>query len=949
MPANFREEFFAIPCADPRFLTHVATQAMQAQPNHFLHQLFDVQRELHLTPLFDLSGVQDSYRFRALHRARNLATFLMDSQGEVIPDAVEKVILALEKEGNLFYPQGFSDSTILEHQLTILRQLRSAEVLKSLKRFQTPLCHGTAERLVFETLREPVQGITVAHLRRAVLCASLTPLRQNVGSCFATAPAILIQREQYLQFLDDLYQLLSTGKLKRTFGGVEYAVPLSPNTGIGDLKKSLVSPDSRLKPWMCPGILAAFDVLFPSQAGLGEEAKAGVIENQIAKVGKRSFSVDEWIHAELLEQTGVAEEDLQRAHKMARAHIKQDHFSVRGSPTLKKLDAVQRFIELEAAARSAFNGMCDNALLKAWEFTLASYSEVKMEFSRWNLYSSLGLSHQEPGGIGGVIYHYIEESLVEINAQIEEYQKEYAIAFDQVRGTETLLRKAGSDAEVRRLQAEYQSRVYHMRSCQEIRDTAHAKGTHLTELYTFLIHQYDKKFPEYFQEIYDAQMQDFQGDLYNDSPAGFRLVYKHGRLDPALWTLIYDADQYIESLVEFFIATESQVAAECEWEGGESAVCDVTSAIVAHVRTDPFLETALQRMAKAHEVPVAASPLTRLSALEKKPWAYTSGGTMTTLVKTYYCLPNELRHEGRWAESEIDLLIFLIDAIKHLPPKSTDPFVKNPQKGLLISSPTHAFILLPGAEKFKEGWQEEVFTYTWVRDEVFLPSQKFYGEMRLNAAHQEFLLEAFAEELPPLLSHFLQKGFTPSQKELSVIDWRNRTLSQIAKAEKLSSPQMGALSDALDSFLYQNVPIVSGKQWKALVRRLISDLATPALEEVMQRLPDVPCSLLTARAVKDMAKSCYLIASGTAFLPFDLSHHIAKHARFIGLAAPTPVLFADTNWTENDFGFVVNPGTGRLELWRLDRTLSRGYPMSLWKQWVNGTDRKQWIVYTETH
>lgn len=906
---------------------------MHAQKTHFLCQLFDLQNESYLSSLFDLSGIQDSFRYRALHRARKLASFLLDAQGEIIPTALEQALSALQKEGHIFYPQGLNDSTILEHQLAILEQLR----LPAFKKFQTPLCHKFAERLIFETLGEPEQAISDALIRRAVLCASLTPLRQNVGSCFATAPAILIQREQFPQFLDDLYELLSTGKIKRTFGGVEYAVPLSPNTGIGDLKKSLSTSDLRLKPWASPGVIAACDILFPADQTLAMDVKVEKAGARIA--GKNALTVGEWIHATLLEQTSVSEEDLQKMRKLEKTHIKQGGLA-------KKLDALQRFTTLETKARAAFNGICDNALLKAWEFTLASYSEVKMEFSRWNLYSSLGLAHEERGGIGNVIYRYVEEQIAEMNEKIEEYQKEYVIAFDQVRGTETLLRKASSDTEARRLQAEYQSRVYHMRVCEEIRDKAHAKGTHFTTLYAFLIEQYDKKFPEYFQEIYDAQMQDFQGDLYDDSPAGFRLVYKHGRVDPALWTLIDDADQYIECLVEFFVTTESQVAAALEWEGGDAAVLAITSAVVAHVRTELFLETALQRMARAHDAPVTVSPLSKMHAIEKKPWAYTSGGTMTTLLMTYYRRSNVLPQEGRWVESEIDLLILLIDSLKHLSLRITEPFLKNPRKGLLISSPTHAFILLPGEEKFRQGLQEEIFTYTWVRDEVFLPSQKFYEEMSLKTAEQEFLLHAFSEELPPLLSHSLQKSFSSVQKELTVIEWRNRILAQATKAETLPPRQMRALSDTLDSFLYQSLPLVPGKQWKALARRLLPDLRSALFEEILQRLPDVPSAFLTARAVKELAKACYLMTAGTPFLSFDLSHHIAKHARFIGLAAPTPVLFADTNWTGNYFGFVVNPGTGGLELWRLDRTLSQGFPMSAWKHFVNGSDRKPWTVIT---
>lgn len=735
----------------------------------------------------------EDYLDRALSRARSIALALIDERGEVKQDVLKKLISDLETEGYIFYPEGYSDGTITEHILSVLRLLDRDEILKSIKRFQNPLCHKWAEKVVSETLGLPSAPLTDGNIRAAVLCAALTPLRQNVGSCFATAPAILIQREQTSLFLDDLYQLLSTGKLKRTFGGVEYAVPLSPNAGLGK---------------------------------------------------------------------------------------------------------------------------ADNALLKCWEFTLASYSEIKMEFSRWNLYQSLGLAPEELGGIGQVIYQKIDEKIKEFNEKIEEYQKQYEVAFDEARAAETLLKRASSEAEARRLQAEYQARAYHLRSCQELRDEVYTKGSNFSNLFSFLIKQYDQKFPEYFQEIYDAKMQGFQGEMYADSPAGFRLVYKHGRADPSAWSLIYNEEEYISSLVDFFKMTESSIAAECSWEEGGHEVMLITSAIIAHVRTPKFLESALQRAAKAH------------STLGlKKPWAYTSGGTMTTLLKTYFRRENELTVEEKWVESESELLIFLLDTLKHLPPKVTDPFLKDQRKTMLIASPTHAFLLLPGQEFFRDGWQEEIFTYTWVRDNVFLPSLHFYDNIRLSKQEQIFLLEKFSD------SHLLHRGFHPSDKKLTISEWRKKML------------EAGQVQpDAIDSFLYQALPLIPGRESKAIARRILSDLMDEKVEKALQKFTDAP--LMTAHELKEAIKSCYLLAQEKITLSFDLHLHVARHARFVGASSPTPILFADTNWTNNFFGFVVNPGTGKFELWRLDRTLSQGVPMREWKHWLNGTDRKSWVVYT---
>ena len=566
-----------------------------------------------------------------------------------------------------------------------------------------------------------------------------------------------------------------------------------------------------------------------------------------------------------------------------------------------------------------------------------------MEFSRWNLYTSLGLAPQEPQGIGAVIYETIDRELQSLNQKIEEYQKEYESAFDQVRSVEVMLKNAGSESEARRLKAEYQSRAYHLRLSLEMRDEVHARGSKLSTLYEFLMKQYDEKFPEYFQEIYDPEMRDFQGELYEDIAAGFRLVYKYGRSDPSLWTLIYQGEQYIDALIDFFTSTESPIAAACEPKELRDFCTQITSRIIQHLRTEEFLESALQRMAKAHGVSLTQPALRQVEKLEKKPWSYTSGGTMTTLLKTYYRRESEFSSESRWVESETELLIFFIDTLKNLPPFITRPFEKDPFKGMLAASPTHAFILYPGLKEFKEGWQEEIFTYTWVRDAVFLPSHQFYASLHLEEREQLFLLDALVDRLPSQLASLIQPGTLSSRERLKIVDFRNRVLHALNRA-----PLKKNFSEEIDSFLYESLPVVPSRNIRTLISRLLSDKSPSPekIEEALRECTELSSDLLLASEVKEIAKACYLYAQNSLLCAFDLHEWVERHARFIGLAAPTSLLIADTNWTNYFFGFVVNPGTLQLELWRVDRTLTRGIPMSSWKHWLNGSDKKAWTLYT---
>jgi hypothetical protein len=868
--------------------------------SEYLARLYHIRYEAVQSYCFDLSALQDSFRFRALHRARAIAASVIDDRGELRRENLERIVHELKNNGYIFYPDGLNDSVLTEHALRVLtRFLEEERMVKAIKRFGKFMCHAAAERLVLDTLGLfQEKEVTLAHVRRAVLTACLTPLRQSVGSCFASAPAILIQRDHLDLFLDDLHQLLTTGKLKRTFGGNSYAVPLSPNVGTRDVRRNFFSLDPKAHLHYSPGLRAACELLELIPVEIPDAKKAEILQQSIAALAKdkQKMTVEELLRAIVLEQMGTV------------LHAEEFTFKLN-------------------RAKAAFLGICDNALLKAWEYTLASLCDVKMEFSRWNLYASLGFSSDAHGGIGELLYKHIDEKLQLVNEKIQNFQQESQAAFDAAKATEALLRNAGSEAEARRLQAEYQARSYHMQACLNMRDDLYAQGEHYSKFFAFLLDQYSKVFAEYFQEIYDPNLVASHVDPHQDSLAGFRLIYKHGRADPSLWTAIYDAQQFIEALSDFFSAVESRISAEISWEEGKKELSAITTTLLNHLRTDLFLQSALQR----------ASP--------RKPWSYLSGGTVDTLLKTYFSREQDFTKEDKKFETETELLNFIVDLFKGLIPRVTEPYLKDAGKGMLMTSPSHAFLLLPGMQKLCEGWQENGFTYTWVRDQVFAPSHHFYAQMQLSQTQQIFLLDAFCAELPPMLRHDFYRVFHADPTAISVPTFRQKVLEGLMSCARSAHKQ--TLAEGLDGFLFQTLPIVSGSDWKLLVKQLLSDLYDDACRDFLYPFNHAPCAYMSAKQIKDLAKMTYVHSRRTLFSSFDVHQYIADHARFIGLAPPSSFVIADTNWANQYFGYVVNPGTAKLELWSVDRTASQGTPMSEWKSWFSPENPNPWVFYVQ--
>lgn len=846
---------------------------------------FDIDAEVIQTRLMGDAAWEEISLFHPLFRARALSHQLIDDKGDLDVDLLDRLCLSLERQGFIFYPT--CPDPFRDHALRSLKALRTPTVWNLLKQFRSPLCHKKAEQFVLSSLGASLSDqVTTPLVRKGVLCAFLTPLRQSVGSCFATAPAILIQREQPVLFFKDMYQLLSTGILRRVVGGVEYAMPLSPSTGLGSLRKPLSS-----------GAAAALDSALSA---------CGVME----KISySRENTAEAVIEAVLLRKWDLTpQETADYALQQRRA---RDAYRMGMGLPIRKMQQLDAFKADEERAQDTFKAYSDNLLLKAWEFTLASFSEAKMTFSTWNFYYSLGFSPEEEGGIGSVILQEVQHQLDTLNAIILDYQRDYERAFDEARAAETLVRNASSESMARRLNAEYQSRAYHMRACLGLRDEAHARGSHLTTVLPDLLRIYTQQFPEYFQEIYDATMQEVRLDLYEDSAAGFRLVYKQGRRDPSSWTLIQEPEQYIEALADFFALVQPVVIASFDWKGAEEVFSALTTQLILHVRTETFLQTAFKRMARAHGSSLPAEGLTNLSLIDKKPWAYSSGGTMTTLLKTYYGRSQDFTTEERWVESAEELLIFILDTLKELPPKVTDVYLKDKNKRMLMTSPTHAFSLLPG--RIYEGWQGNEFTYTWVRDRIIAPARDFYASIALSPLEQRFLYAEFCKRY----SLSLKMTFYHT---VSIPEWRSLIADLFPSSHAV---------DLLDSFLVASLPLTPLSLWKERARILFPE------EESSLKEPTE--SFLTRESWLQ------LMPEGRC-LKEDLHHTLQERLKQAGLMPCPPFVFADTNWGPYAFGFVFNPGTERLELWRT--ASCKGVPMSTWAPWLSAGNRKTWILFT---
>lgn len=823
-----------------------------------------------------LGGGPESMKARNLFRARHIAASVFDEKGHLSKDLLQKAL-----EGSKAFslsPYHAYDAPMREWMNKALEDLISQEALRGqIDRFYKPVNLSFGDDLIRLTLD---LGSDVAvqeiHARQAALVSLLTYLRQNVGSCFATAPAIRILSQQRELFLKDCQELLATGKMERVVEGVKYAVPLSPNWGLGHLSYPVDRGEDIASSW---ALLRALE-----SAGIqkGEEFLRTVPLPEI-------FSFDLLLKKALAHFLHIDDE------KMRVIEEQILHHQIHAGSLMPASPEMDDFKARYESAKTKFLATTENALLRSWEYTLSSFSEAKAQFVGWNLYHSLGVDTDQPYGIGEAVFRYLTSKIERLKEELADHQSHYERLFMEAKTLETRVKRGSSLNETDWSLMEYRSRVNEMESVLALRDTVHAKIERLAALYPELMKEYNTLFPDYFQEIYDAGMQIDLNSIFDDSPAGFRLLFKHGRSNPSAWTFIYNSQQFIESLSQFFTMTEHSLLEKDFLKGLEKEFSELISEIILEIRTPLFLEASLRRVSKVHE--------------KGKPWEYVSGGSLTNLLENFYGINTQKQPLKRVIEAPNELLIFIIEAFKdHMPPQT-----------VLATSPTHAFVVTPHKEDFKKSWENSLYTYTWIRDNVLAPRLNFFETTMLNDTEINALIQA-----------------SPLPRKKDVLEHLSGPLNAFDIMKKVAVLlQNPTLEEHFEAYLYSVLPLFPAH----LLQEKVDKVLKVAGIERKEALPETkPGEILTAL---DLKKALY--KSGGVF-DKDPYHILALALENEGFIPPRAFIFADTNWTREFFAFHVGLQTAQLELVLSDYTGSSYRPIRGWRPYLDGRIKEPWTL-----
>lgn len=901
--------------------------------------------------------IQDACLVRNTLRARKMSQFLINEEGKI---SLSKLNLALDslKENLIPIGPGREDDVPRQaHIVSVLQNLLDKPSLRQIiENISLPMGGVRVLELVRDTLRlKDSERISSAHLRQAVLCAALTYLRQNVGSCFATAPAILVQSEQLEQFFLDMRSLTEKGSLQRVIRGTEYSVPISFNWGSGDWEKPfIVSETSALH--LHPGLSLALEqsgiLKSKSSKGRLREAKKCfdfVVQSNRGQARVIMTSSTTLISKVLAHHFNLSSDEIDEAEALEKTlWEKRSPFDQVQSGKNQK--AYLSYTDALDKAKKAFVTLTECPLLKCWEYSLASFAEAQDDFAKWNLYTSLGLDSNTPQGIADCVAARLQGILEVLNRDLAVFKEEYDQVAMHVDYQRARVKRARTEEDAKWLKTEYKRLSGKLQLVESDYRKTERKAHRVSNLLPQLLNHYLRLFPYYFQEVYDPDMRDISSNnLYDDSPAGFRLLFKFGRSQTDQWKLIYSAEQYISSLSEFFVLTEQELTRSDDFEGLEDEISQLVTLIVQHIKTDIFLEGALRRMGHAHQQGVGKNPLAHMKSLDKKPWSYVSGGSMGHMIQCYYSLEGVPRQREKKILGEIELLTFYIDSMKTAGENLSMSLYKNPQKKILAFSPTHAFLYTPGQSLFEKAWNTKAYTYTYIRDEFLYPRKQFtISWLDRNAIN--WVLKQLGKNAPSGVMDQWIEAFRRMPDNLTAFDFRERFA---ALPHSQEGAYLGYSVSHLDALLYQSLPFTpTNKLMKTL---------KPVLECVCEYF-NIPTGNIIEKLDQWASKSPYshswdsytlqslvklLIAQELkrSFAKENIHLIVYKAFQDNKLAVLEPMLVADTNWTKYYFGFVVNPGTAQLEMWRMNALGNKGFPMPSWKEYLQGDAQSIWGIY----
>lgn len=297
--------------------------------------------------------------------------------------------------------------------------------------------------------------------------------------------------------------------------------------------------------------------------------------------------------------------------------------------------------------------------------------------------------------------------------------------------------------------------------------------------------------------------------------------------------------------------------------------------------------------------------------------------------------------------------------MRQLPKPIGKLYEHEPDRSMLIHSPTHAFLFKPGYSPLIEGYTSDMYSYSWIKQALVEPQIDFARSIEVDLEAGKDVLVAINNTIAQNYRPRLQQLAQQLPYKCSLKEFREFLVHTVATDRGLQSEYNSLISvDVIDSFIYSMFPYTPFTEAKTEIVEVVNTalsknkIQVDIVESVCNKvlMQQLGVKALSAKKVLEIAKAIAILSIGKTRTSVDLLESMIEDFRRKKLLFAKPTIIADTNWVKDYFAFVVNPGTCQLEFWSVDVFGVEGRPVSHWKMWLNGSRKEpNWGLYTKPH
>lgn len=795
--------------------------------------------------------------------------------------------IELLKNMPLYVPVGMQEIRAFEFMQKKLNQLKSSEhLIRVLSNIKKPYYESDQYDMIkYTLLLSQETNLHVVQGKAAALAALITPIRQEVGSCFATALAIEIQENQNENFLEIISKIISSGEVSFTYSGTTNKAYISNRPTIAQQAKNsfyifLKHLEDAKKIPMLRIITGLISEKF------SKEEIDELIDKFIIK-SKRDMDKDDWSTIDLIQHLGKFVENTKSSNN-------QYVFS-----THKHLGGFKRKSLSDTALLYA-SSVSNLHISRVFEFALATFSESEGAKLKTAILTSLGFQGRENNTIGDEVFDHIKQRLIsvheDLNYNINVYnQLQYTDYLKHQRNNESSASSMGSEAV-----------LFSIHNLKNLQNT-------LTGLYEDIYHQLSVRAENFFAESYDPHLSSHNtyAGVLEDIPAGFRLMFK-GSAHSTKMSSINTAEEFSKAMHEFIILSTvdiiDEIAGPNSSEEIKNEISEVLNIISQGITGSNFIQKCFENIANRMNLHLDfhANPKHTIKVMMDKnitPWSTPSGGSPINLLKNIYNIQEGLHSSKKSDASSLhEIISFWKETCKKIP--ST--------RAVIATSPTHVFRLFPNAIQYHDRYELILFDhqdyFPDIIDEYFISfvsdiSHKgfkyVFDQVKYTNNFKDLKKSIFSmmENVTPdtyeiLMSNIFALSQTLSMR--SIINQKNR-LAELLYQKSKKSQDIDHMHSIIKDFItsQQNRKCTS-------YRRLFSFICHH-------------CALIT---------------------PFEDLFRSLKEI-FNGFYPEASQILGDTNWACRNIILLRNELSNKQEIWAFDDDYCKGFPLLDWNREKN--------------